>query len=148
MVVRSSCIPPVNTVPHGGQIIVHSTSQHIATCDQIIVHSTNYHSASWWSDHCAFHQSTYCHMIRSSCILPIITVQHGDQIIGIPPFNSPTRWSDRKQGSVEEKTARLSLLFRSGSIFLPSEVDRRSYCNSNCSNKSITLERTFAALDI
>ena len=48
MVVRSSCIPPVNTVPHGGQIIVHSTSQH---------------STTWWSDHHAFYQSTQYHMV-------------------------------------------------------------------------------------
>ena len=31
MVVRSSCIPPVNTVPHDGQIIVHFTCQHSTT---------------------------------------------------------------------------------------------------------------------
>ena len=82
MVVRSSCIPPVNILPHVGQIVVHATSQHTATCDQIIVHSTNYHSAPWWSDHCAFHQSTYCHMvIRSSCIPPVNILPHGDQTI-------------------------------------------------------------------
>ena len=31
MVVISKCIPPVNTVPHDDQIIVHSTRQHITT---------------------------------------------------------------------------------------------------------------------
>ena len=31
MVVRSLRIPPVNTVPHSGRIIVHSTSQHSTT---------------------------------------------------------------------------------------------------------------------
>ena len=41
--VRSSCIPPVNTVPHGGQIIVQPFSQH---------------STTWWSDHRAIHWST------------------------------------------------------------------------------------------
>ena len=66
MVVRSSCIPPVRTVPHGGQITVHSTSQHSGQITmhstsqhsgQIIVHSTSQHSAIQWSDHHAFHQS-------------------------------------------------------------------------------------------
>ena len=47
---RSSCIPPVNTVPHGGQIIVHSTCQH---------------STTWWSNHRAFHLSTQYHMVVS-----------------------------------------------------------------------------------
>ena len=31
MAVRSLCIAPVNTVPHGGQILLHSTSQHSTT---------------------------------------------------------------------------------------------------------------------
>ena len=50
MVVRSTCIPPVNTAPHGGQINVHYTSS------QINVHSTSQHSTTWWSDQRAFHQ--------------------------------------------------------------------------------------------
>ena len=63
---KSSCIPPANTVPHDGQIIVHSTGQH---------------SITWKSDHRAFHQSTQYHMmVRSSCIPPVITVSHGNRI--------------------------------------------------------------------
>ena len=57
---------PVNTVPHGGQIIVHFTSQHTATfgqiivstvphCGQIIVHFTSQHRATWWSDYRQHH---------------------------------------------------------------------------------------------
>ena len=65
MVVRSSCIPPVNTVRHGGQILVYSTS---------------HHSTTWRSDHRAFHQSTQCLMVvRSACIPPVNTVPHGGQ---------------------------------------------------------------------
>ena len=67
MAVRASCIPPVHTVPHGGQITVHSTSPH---------------STTWRSDQRAFHQSTQYHMAgRSSCIPPVHTVPHGGQII-------------------------------------------------------------------
>ena len=55
---------PYNAVPHGGQIIVHSTSQHSTTSDHcVLLHSTT-------SDHRAFHQLTQYH-IRSSCIPPI-----------------------------------------------------------------------------
>ena len=50
--VRSTCIPPVNTAPHGGQINVHSISQH---------------STTWWSDQRALHQSTQCGQIGSLC---------------------------------------------------------------------------------
>ena len=88
---RPSCIPPVNTVPHGGQINVHSTSQdsyhmvvrslHIPPVNtvlhggQTIMHSTSQHSTTWWSDHRAFHQSTQYHvLVRSSCITPVKTV--------------------------------------------------------------------------
>ena len=78
---RSSCNPPVNTEPHGGQIIMHSTSQHRTT---------------WRSDHRAFHQSTQNHMavrssfipsaqnhmaVKSSYIPPVNTEPHGGQII-------------------------------------------------------------------
>ena len=67
MVVSSSCIPPVNTVPRGGQIIMHSNSQYGTT---------------WWSDHRVFHQSTQCHVVvRLPCIPPVNTVPHGGQII-------------------------------------------------------------------
>ena len=106
MVVRSSCIPPVNTVPHavrlscippvntaryGGQIIVHSTSQHSTTCGQIIVHSTSQHNTIWcrWSDHRAFHQSTQHDMVvTSSCIPPVNTVPHAVRLSCIPPVNT------------------------------------------------------------
>ena len=93
MVVRSTCIPPVNTVPHGGQINVHPTSQHSmhhmvvrsscipplvrSTCippvntaphgGQINVHSISQHSTTWWSDQRALHQSTQCGQIGSLC---------------------------------------------------------------------------------
>ena len=67
MAVRSSCNPPANTVPHGGQIIMQSTSQH---------------STTWRSDHHAIHQPTQYHMaVRSSCNPPANTVPHGGQII-------------------------------------------------------------------
>ena len=81
MVVRSSCIIPVSTVPHGGQIIVYSTSQH---------------STTWWSDHRVFHQSALYHMVvRSSCIPPVNTVPHGGQIIVYSTSqHSTTWWSD------------------------------------------------------
>ena len=72
---RSSCIPPVNAVPHGGQIIVHSTCQH---------------STTWWSNHRAFHLSTQYHMVvKSSCIPPVNTVPHGGlRSSCIPPVNT------------------------------------------------------------
>ena len=95
---------PVNTVPHGGQIIVHFTSQHTATwwSDHRAFHQSTHchiwsdhrqHCATLWSDHRALHQSTPCHMvvrlsstpchvvIRSSCISPVNTVTHCGQII-------------------------------------------------------------------
>ena len=81
LVVRSWCIPPVNTVPHG---------------DEILVHRTNQHSASWWSDLGASHQSTQCLMVvRSWCIPPVNTVPHGDEIL-VHPTNqhSASWWSD------------------------------------------------------
>ena len=60
-------ISPVNTVLHGGQVIAHSTSQH---------------SATWWSGHCVFHQSTQCYMVvRSLLAPPVHTVLHEGQII-------------------------------------------------------------------
>ena len=67
MVVRSSCISPVNTLPHlvrsssthCGQIIVHFTSQHRATCWS----DYRQHRVMWWPDHRAFHQSTLCHIV-------------------------------------------------------------------------------------
>ena len=107
-VVRTSCIPPVNTVPHGGQIIAHSTSQHSTTWWSDHVHSTSQHSITWWSDHVhstsqhsttwrsdhrAFHQSTQYHMaVRSSCIPPVNTVPHGGQIIVRSTNQHSTTW--------------------------------------------------------
>ena len=80
---RSPCIPPVNTVPRGGQIIVHSTCKH---------------STTWWSDHRAFHQSTQYDMaVRSSCIPPVITVPHGGQItVYSTGQHSTSWWSDHR----------------------------------------------------
>ena len=79
MVVRTSCIPPANTVPQ---------------CGQIIVHSTNKHSTTWWSDHRAFHQPTQWHMVvRTLCIPPTNTVPHGGQII-VHSTSQHTWWSD------------------------------------------------------
>ena len=67
MVARSSCISQVNTVTHGGQIIVFFSSQH---------------SDTWWSGHRAFHQLLQYHMVvRSSCIPQVSTVPHGGQVI-------------------------------------------------------------------
>ena len=109
------CIPPVNTVPHGDQIvhststtvphggqIVHSTSQHSWWQ---IVHSISQHNTTWWSDD-AFHQSTqyhmvvrWCippvpqyHMVFRWCIPPINTVPHGGQIVH--STSQHTWWSD------------------------------------------------------
>ena len=96
MVVRSLCIPPVNTVPH----------------DRIIVHSTCQHSTTWWADHCAFHWSTKYHMMIQSlcippstqyhimvqsCIPPVNTVPHGGHIkMHSTSQHSTTRWSDHR----------------------------------------------------
>ena len=64
---KSSCTAPVSTGPHGGQIIVHFTSQHRTT---------------WRSDHRAIHHSAQYHMVvRSSCIAPVSIVPRGSQII-------------------------------------------------------------------
>ena len=93
MAVRSSYIPPVNTEPHGGQIIVHSVNTEPHGC-QIIVHSTSHHSTTWRSDLVHF-RSTQNHMVvRLSCIpstqyrmvvrsraFPVNTEPHGGQII-------------------------------------------------------------------
>ena len=74
-VVRSSCIPPVYTVPQ---------------CGQIIVHSTHRHSTTGWSEHRAFHPSTRYHsVVRSSCIPPINTVPQGGQV---KPFHPSTQY--------------------------------------------------------
>ena len=60
---------------------------------QIIVHSTSQHSATWWSDHHAFHQPTQWHIVvRSSCIPPANTVPHGGQIIVRSTSQHSTTW--------------------------------------------------------
>ena len=114
MVVRSLCIPPVNTEPHGGQIIVSSTSQHSTTWwsdhrafHQSIQHhmvvrsscnSTSQHSTTLWSDHRAHHKSTQHHMVvRSSCLQPVSTAPHDGQIImHSTSQHSTTQWSDHR----------------------------------------------------
>ena len=66
MVVRSSDSPPVNTAPHGGQIIGQPTGQH---------------SITWRSDHRAAHRSTQHHMaVRSTGSPAVDTPLHGGQI--------------------------------------------------------------------
>ena len=78
MAVTSSYIPPVNTLPHGGQIIVHFPSQHTTT---------------WRSDHRAFPPSTHYHTaVRPSCIPPVNTLPHGGQIIVHSPSQHTTTW--------------------------------------------------------
>ena len=81
--VRSLCLPPVNTVRHSGQIMVHSISQRGTT---------------WWSDRHAFHQAILCHtVVRSSCIPPVNTIPRGGQIVmHSTSQHSTTWWSDRK----------------------------------------------------
>ena len=92
MAVRSLYIPPVNTVPHGSQITVHSTSQHSTTW-QIIVYSTSQHSTTWWSHHCTFLQSTQYHMaVRSLYIPPVNTVPHGNHITVHSSSQHSTTW--------------------------------------------------------
>ena len=77
----SSCIPSVTTVPHGGQIIVYSVSQHCTI---------------WRSDHRVFHLSTPHHMaVRSLCIIPVNTIPHGTQIVYSTSEQCTTWWSDR-----------------------------------------------------
>ena len=81
MAVRSSCILPLYTVSHGGQIIVHSASQHMVT---------------WRSHRGAFHWSTLYHMVvRSSFILPVNTGSYGGQnIVHSTSQHNTTWWSD------------------------------------------------------
>ena len=82
-VVRSPGIPPVNTVPHSGQITRHSTCQH---------------STTQWSDHQAFHLSTQYHtVVRSPGIPPVDTVPHSGQITRHSTCrHSTTQWSDHQ----------------------------------------------------
>ena len=70
------CIPSVNTIQHGGQI----------------VHSTSQHSTTWWTDN-AFHQSTQYHMVDRQCIPPVNTVPHGGQTMHSTSQHSTTWWS-------------------------------------------------------
>ena len=80
---RSSCIPPVNAVPHGGQIIVHSTCQH---------------STTWWSNHRAFHLSTVPHggqiIVHSTC--QHSTTWWSQIVVHSTCQHSTTWWSNRK----------------------------------------------------
>ena len=129
--VRLSCIPPVNTVPHGGQIIMHSTSEQLAT---------------WRSDHHAFHQRTTCHMavrssrippannlpqvlaVRLSCIPPVNTIAHDGQIIVHSASKHSTAWrSDSKL--VWRETGPTSIITLKGEDLITSLrcQDRRCY---------------------
>ena len=82
MVVRSPCIPLINTVPHGGQITVHSTNQH---------------STTWWSDHRAFHQSKQNHVrVRLSCIYQSIQYHMAVRSLCSTSQHSTTWWSDHQ----------------------------------------------------
>ena len=101
---RLSCTSSVNSVPHCGHFVVHSTSQHNTTWRSDhrafhqstqfhIVHSISQHSSTWRSDHRAFHQSTQFHMaVRSSCIPPVNTIPHGGQIIVHSTSQHSTTW--------------------------------------------------------
>ena len=76
-----SCIPPVSTVPHSGQIM----------------YSISQQSTTWWSDHRAFPQSAEYHMVVRSCIPPVSTVPYGGQItVYSPSQHSTTWWSDHR----------------------------------------------------
>ena len=66
MAVKSLCIPSVNTVPYGGQIIAYSICQH---------------RTIWRSDHCVLFQSIQYHMALRSCIPPVNNVPHGGQTV-------------------------------------------------------------------
>ena len=100
MVVRPSCIPtsqhsttwwsdhrafpPVKTVPHGGQTIVHS---HQSRQYRMVVRPwcipTSQHSTAWWSGYSAFP--------------PVKTVPHGGQImVHSTSQHSTTWWSDHR----------------------------------------------------
>ena len=84
-----SCIPPLNTVPHGGQITVYSTSQH----------RTSQHSTTCWSDHCTFHQSTqyqsaqYHMAVRSLYIPPVNTVPLASDLILRSSEHAVSSWN-------------------------------------------------------
>ena len=102
---KSPCISPVSTVPHGGQIFVYSTSRYSSTrwSDHGVfhhstqyhmvvrssVHSISQHGITWWSDHRAFHQSTQYHMmVKSPCTPPVSTIPHGGRSPCIPPLST------------------------------------------------------------
>ena len=77
IVVLSTRLPD-STVPHGGQILVHPTSQH---------------RASWRSDLGASHQSAQSLMaVRSWCIPPVSTEPHGSQILVHPTSQHRASW--------------------------------------------------------
>ena len=82
IVVRSLCIPSVNTVTYGGQTLCIPPAVTVPHGGQIIAHSSSQHSTTWWSDHCAFHQLTQYHIVvGSSCIPQVNTVPHSGRII-------------------------------------------------------------------
>ena len=107
---RSRCIPPVNTVPHSGQITMHSTCQHSTTqwsdhqafhlttqyhSGQITMHSTCQHSTTLWSDHQSFQLSTqYRTVVRSPGIPPVNTIAHGQITRHSTCQHGTTQWSD------------------------------------------------------
>ena len=110
MAVRSLSIPPVNTVPHGGQIIVYSVSQHctILRSDHRVFHLSTLHYMAVRSlciipvntvphRHRVFRQSTLYHMaVKSSCIPSVTTVLYGGQLIVYSTNEQCTIWwSDR-----------------------------------------------------
>ena len=116
MMVRSPCIPPVSTVPHGVQITVHSTSDH---------------STTWCSDHRVFHQSAQYHtvvrspsippmttvphvMVRSPCISPVNTVPHGGQITVHSTSQYSTSWWSNHR--VFHRSTQYHTVVRSSSI--------------------------------
>ena len=104
MVFKSLCVPPANIVLYGGQIIVHSTSQHciiwwsdqhafqqstLLYGGQIIVHSTSQHCIIWWSDQHAFQQSTLYYMVvRSACTPQSTQYYMVVRSLCIPPVNT------------------------------------------------------------
>ena len=60
---------------------------------KVIAQSTNRHSTTWWSHHCAFHQSTHYHMaITSSSIPQVNTLTHGYHIIEHSTSQHTTTW--------------------------------------------------------
>ena len=111
IVVRLSCIPPDSTVPHGGQIAVHFTSQH---------------STTWWSDYRTFHQTTQYHMVvRTSYIPPDNTAPHGDQIESLWGKRRGLQLSAESSVVVSSPLALLLTNARLSSVQFLDQLDRR-----------------------